>query len=174
MSKTAIDDILRLRDTDGLDSKLDDIASAILLESKPAALDRACLELSSLFCALVRSDWRTGGEMFAVLHCGFWASLPIQRQEDIAVDALRASHPSTLEPLIMTVADLSVDHLDACPEIAAQWLRLRRESDTWADYCSYAVRVPSGSVARKWLEDNWVEPSVDELIRLLKWYGWAS
>lgn len=174
MSGKSINDILSRHDADDFHSRLDDISTVIVLNSPPADLDRACAELSQLFCGLVRSDWHTAGEVFAVCHAEFWASLPMQKQRDIVVDALRVSHAGTYEPMVMTVADLSVDHLASCPEIAEHWLRLCRESTTWADYCSYAIRVESGQVARKWLEDHWDKSSADELMALLKRFGWAS
>lgn len=152
MSKKSIGEKLSQYDEDSFYSRLDDICSIVVTDSAPAELNLASKELSRMFCGLVRSDWRAAAELFAVRHCEFWASLPTENQKGIVVEALRESRTDTLEPLIMTVADRSVDHMAADPEIAKHWLRLCRESDLWADYCSFAVRVPSGRAAREWLE----------------------
>ncbi|MBN8596838.1 MAG: hypothetical protein J0L78_04100 [Planctomycetes bacterium] len=166
MSGKSIDAIVLERDRRGLNRWLDDVFP----RTEPE-IQQTTSELSHLFGRLVQSDWQEGAELFAVLHSQFWRSLPRETQRIVVVEALRQSRPNTLEPLIMTVAERSVDHLHECPEIAMQWLRLCRESSTWSDYCSYAVRVPSGTRARTWLEANWIEPSVDELTALLKKFG---
>ncbi|MBS0188937.1 MAG: hypothetical protein JSS51_12790 [Planctomycetes bacterium] len=167
MSDKPIDDILSQRDTDALHARLDDISTVIVLDSSPEDLDGACAELSQIFCRLVRSDWHSAATVLAVTHVGLWASLPKHKQRDIVLDTLCASLPNIQNLLTETIVDYSFIHMRSCPEIVIQLLRLCRESPSWADSCFHAIQQSSGSLARKWLEDNWTEPTVDELLRVI-------